>query len=88
MTPPSISDPVRLFLRRIPDPDQFPDFTCFRKATLSIAVDVAPLPDGSLLVTSPDIPELRLTFSDFDRLRDELPYAIEPGVAHFRFEQG
>lgn len=84
MTP---SAPVRLYLRRIPDPDQFPEFSCFRKATLVIAVDVAPVADGSLLVTSPDLPELHLTFSDFDQLREDLPHEIEPGQSSYRFEQ-
>ncbi|MEO5373762.1 MAG: hypothetical protein H7840_05715 [Alphaproteobacteria bacterium] len=85
MIPQQITAPVRLYLRRVPDPEQFRDFSCFRKSTLSIAVDVTPCPDGTLMVTSPDIPDLSLTYPDFDRLRDELPYEIDPGQSIYRF---
>lgn len=87
MTSAPISAPTRLYLLRVPDPEQFRDFSCFRKKTLTVAVDITPLPDGSLAVTSPDVPELNLTFSDLDQLREELPYEIEPGEAIYRFGQ-
>ena len=85
--PAQTSEPVRLYLHRAPDLVQFREFYCFRKKSLSVAVDVTPLPDGTLRVTSPDVPDLDLIFSDFDQLREELPYEIEPGEAVYRFGQ-
>ncbi len=84
MTPP-LSAPVRLFLRHVPDPVLYREFSCFRKRALSIAVDVEPLPDGTLRVTSPDLPDLDLIYADFDQLREGLPHDLDPDGGPFRF---
>ncbi|MFN3077247.1 MAG: hypothetical protein ABT940_10270 [Alphaproteobacteria bacterium] len=77
MITPNLSAPVRLQLRRIPDPDRFQDFSCLRKSTYTVIVDVAPLPDGSLLAMAPELPSFRATFPDFEQLQEDLPYEIE-----------